>query len=95
MQMMRGISSECANSAKAVTAYVRRSKINISQPAEMLAVFVRRNEMKTYYPENLRASVKLWFWNVRDFIIICAGIVLSVIVLVKVSVTLPLPAPGR
>lgn len=24
--------------------------------------------MKTYiYPENLRASVKLWFWNVRDF----------------------------
>ena len=27
--------------------------------------------MKTYiYPENLRATVKLWFWNVRDFIII-------------------------
>ena len=23
--------------------------------------------MKTYiYPENLRANVKLWFWNVRD-----------------------------
>ena len=35
------------------------------------------------YPENLRASVKLWFWNVRDFCIICAGIVLSVVVLVK------------
>ena len=31
--------------------------------------------MKTYiYPENLRATVKLWFWSVRDFIIICAGI---------------------
>ena len=31
--------------------------------------------MKTYiYPENLRATVKLWFWNVRDFIIICGGI---------------------
>ena len=31
--------------------------------------------MKTYiYPDNLRASVKLWFWSVRDFIIICAGI---------------------
>ena len=27
--------------------------------------------MKTYiYPENLRASVKLWFWSVRDLIII-------------------------
>ena len=34
--------------------------------------------MKTYiYPENLRATVKLWFWNVRDFIIICGGIILS------------------
>ena len=34
--------------------------------------------MKTYiYPENLRASVKLWFWSVRDFIIICGGIILS------------------
>lgn len=32
--------------------------------------------MKTYiYPENLRATVKLWFWNVRDFIIICGGCV--------------------
>ena len=40
--------------------------------------------MRTYiYPENLRASVKLWFWSVRDLIIICAGIVLSVIVLVN------------
>lgn len=34
--------------------------------------------MKTYiYPENLRATVRLWFWNIRDFLIICAGIILS------------------
>ena len=40
--------------------------------------------MKTYiYPENLRATVKLWFWNVRDFIVICGGIILSVIVFVN------------
>ena len=39
--------------------------------------------MKTYiYPENLKANVKLWFWNVRDFIIICGGIILSVVILV-------------
>ena len=51
--------------------------------------------MKTYYyPENLRASVKLWFWNVRDFIIICAGIVLSVIVLVNLWNILPLAWTG-
>ncbi|WP_278244732.1 hypothetical protein [Ruminococcus flavefaciens] len=38
--------------------------------------------MKTYiYPDNLRASIKLWFWSVRDFIIICAGIIVSVAVL--------------
>ena len=37
--------------------------------------------MKTYiYPDNLRASVKLWFWSFRDFIIICAGINVSVTV---------------
>ena len=41
--------------------------------------------MKTYiYPENLRTTVKLWFWNVRDFIIICGGIILSLIVFVNV-----------
>ena len=40
--------------------------------------------MKTYiYPENLRANVKLWFWSVRDFIIICGGIILSVVILVN------------
>ncbi len=40
--------------------------------------------MKTYiYPENLKANVKLWFWNVRDFIIICTGLILSVVVLVN------------
>lgn len=50
-------------------------------------------KMKTYiYPENLRASVKLWFWSVRDLIIICAGIVLSVIVLVNLWNVLPIAA---
>lgn len=40
--------------------------------------------MKTYiYPENLRANVKLWFWSVRDFIIICGGIILSVVVIAQ------------
>ena len=49
--------------------------------------------MKTYiYPENLRATVKLWFWNVRDFIIICGGIILSVVVLVNLWNVLPIAA---
>ena len=49
--------------------------------------------MKTYiYPENLRANVKLWFWSVRDFIIICCGIILSVVVLVNFWNVLPFAA---
>ena len=49
--------------------------------------------MKTYiYPENLKANVKLWFWNVRDFIIICGGIILSVVVLVNLWNVLPFAA---
>lgn len=47
--------------------------------------------MKTYiYPENLRSSVKLWFWNVRDFIIICAGIILSAVLFAKLWTPVPM-----
>lgn len=50
--------------------------------------------MKTYiYPENLKANIKLWFWNVRDFIIICGGIILSVVVLVNLWNVLPFALP--
>lgn len=47
--------------------------------------------MKTYiYPENLRATVKLWFWNVRDFIIICAGIIVSIMIFAKLWTPVPM-----
>ena len=47
-------------------------------------------KIKTYiYPENLRASVKLWFWSVRDFIIICVGIVVSVAVVAELWNIIP------
>lgn len=47
--------------------------------------------MKTYiYPENLRATVKLWFWNIRDFCIICAGIILSALLFAKLCTVVPL-----
>ena len=50
-------------------------------------------KIKTYiYPENLRASVKLWFWSVRDFIVICGGIIISVVVLVNLWNVLPAAA---
>lgn len=47
--------------------------------------------MKTYiYPENLRSAVKLWFWNVRDFIIICAGIIVSIMIFAKLWTPVPI-----
>lgn len=49
--------------------------------------------MKAYiHPENLWTNVKLWFWNVRDFIITCSGIILSVIVLVNLWNVIPIAA---
>lgn len=49
--------------------------------------------MKTYiYPENLRANVKLWFWSVRDFIIICAGVIISVLIFANFVSILPAAA---
>ena len=47
--------------------------------------------MKIYiYPENLRATVKLWFWNVRDFLIICACIIFSVMLFAKLWTPFPM-----
>lgn len=76
---------------------LQQNIIEHSQATKRLAVFLYVTEsdkkMKTYiYPENLRATVKLWFWNVRDFIIICGGIILSVVVLVNFRNVLPFAA---
>lgn len=47
--------------------------------------------MKTYiYPENLRSAVKLWFWNVRDFCILCAGVIVSFMLLAEFWTFIPL-----
>ena len=52
---------------------------------------MEENELKTYiYPENLRATVKLWFWNVRDFLIICGGIIISAVIFAKLLSPVPM-----
>lgn len=46
--------------------------------------------MRSYiYPDNLRAEVKLWFWNIRDFLIICGGVILSAVVFAKLWNVIP------
>ena len=34
--------------------------------------------------------MKLWFWNVRDFIIICAGIIVSIMIFAKLWTPVPM-----
>lgn len=46
--------------------------------------------MKTYiYPQNLKSGAKLWLWSIRDFIIICLGLILSVAILTQFWTFLP------
>ena len=46
--------------------------------------------MKTYiYPQNLKAASRLWLWSIRDFLIICLGLILSVVILTQIWSFLP------
>ena len=46
--------------------------------------------MKTYiYPQNLKATSRLWLWSIRDFLMICLGLILSVVILTQLWTFLP------
>lgn len=46
--------------------------------------------MKTYlYPQNLKATANLWLWSLRDFSILCVGMLLSVLAMTQVGLLLP------
>ena len=37
--------------------------------------------MRTYlYPQNLKARANLWFWSLRDFVILSAAVLLSAVI---------------
>ena len=37
--------------------------------------------MKTYlYPQNLKARANLWLWSLRDFVILCAAVLVSAVI---------------
>jgi len=49
--------------------------------------------MKTYiYPENLKASAKLWLWSLRDFAIIFLGLLVAVFAVAQAGVLAPAAA---
>jgi len=36
--------------------------------------------VKTYiYPQNLRASANIWFWNLKDFAILAVALLISIV----------------
>jgi len=46
--------------------------------------------VKTYlYPQNLKATANLWLWSLRDFAILCVGLLLSVLAMTQVRLLLP------
>ena len=44
------------------------------------------------YPKNLKATANLWLWGLRDFLILCALAVVSVVLLVKFGWLIPAAA---
>ena len=46
--------------------------------------------MKPYlYPRNLKAKANLWLWGMRDFILLCASALLSILALVELGWLIP------
>lgn len=46
--------------------------------------------MKKYiYPHNMKAASRMWLWSIRDFLIICLGLIISVVILTQTWTFLP------
>ena len=41
------------------------------------------------FPQNLKASAKLWLWSLHDFVLLCIGVLLSAIATVQMGWLLP------
>ena len=41
------------------------------------------------YPQNLKAKANLWLWGLRDFVILCIAVLISVVLLVHSGMLLP------
>lgn len=44
------------------------------------------------YPQNLKASAKMWLWSLRDFALLGIGVLLSMVILVELHLVLPMAA---
>ena len=42
------------------------------------------------YPQNLKATANLWLWSLRDFVILGVAALLSIVLLVRLQMAVPL-----
>ena len=42
------------------------------------------------YPQNLKAAANLWLWGLRDFVILGVAALLSIVLLVRLRMAVPL-----
>ena len=42
------------------------------------------------YPQNLKATANLWLWGLRDFVILGVATLLSIVLLVRLRMAVPL-----
>ena len=42
------------------------------------------------YPQNLKATANLWLWGLRDFVILRVAALLSIVLLVRLRMAVPL-----
>lgn len=51
----------------------------------------KREKMTQYlYPQNLKATANLWLWRLRDFVILGVAALLSIVLLVRLRMAVPL-----
>ena len=52
---------------------------------------MKRGKMTQYlYPQNLKATANLWLWGLRDFVILDVAALLSIVLLVRLRMAVPL-----
>ena len=46
--------------------------------------------MNSYiYPQNLKASANLWLWSLRDFVVLCIALLLSLLFMTQTKIVIP------
>lgn len=46
--------------------------------------------MNSYiYPQNLKATANLWLWSLRDFVILCIALLLSLLIMTQTKIVVP------